>query len=368
MEISHTKKILFFTQLNQISQAGSTLNALSIAKELRKFNVDVKHLSFGHSYRSYSFDNVECQDLRLRKNALLGIFIHLVNTTIIISQLMKGYQFVVYGVPHGRVSLLCAARIFRRTIIFRSTMFGDDDLASIRFKLPVTWFLLKRSRVIYWAITPEFYQAALGLDIFKVVHFSQGCRFPVTTSSTSNKFQHKQLKYLAVGHLIKRKGVLDLIRLIDELNIKMAFVGHNDLTIPSSLRHLKEEMFEMRSKLLDRAKVIGPAESVSLHFAENDIFLHFALKEGLPNVVIEAMAHGCVSLVRRLPGIEGYLIEHGINGFLFDTIDDAIEIIKGLETNSYNLDEISHQAKRTIQQNFSINLTSKKLLNELYDN
>jgi glycosyltransferase involved in cell wall biosynthesis len=38
--------------------------------------------------------------------------------------------------------------------------------------------------------------------------------------------------------------------------------------------------------------------------------------EGLPNVLLEAQAHGCVPIAARLPGITDYVVQDGISGFL----------------------------------------------------
>jgi glycosyltransferase involved in cell wall biosynthesis len=60
----------------------------------------------------------------------------------------------------------------------------------------------------------------------------------------------------------------------------------------------------------DRAKL-------RVHYQEADLVINPSLYEGMPNVVLEAMACGCPILASRVPGNDSVVIE-GITGWLFD--------------------------------------------------
>ena len=366
MEIKNTKKICFLTQMNYESCAGSTLNAYSIARHLVKANISVSMLSYGSSYRMTSTNGVKSLNLLKRSGGPTAVLVHLLNIIVIVNYLIRGYTFIIYGVPHGRAVVLILSRILRRPIILRSTMLGDDDLYSIRANLPFTWYCLNKSRFLYWAITPEFEKIARKFSNVNTLYLTQGCRFEVSMS-TRAKIINRELSYLSVGHLIFRKGFGDIVEVLSSKRINLTIVGHNDLTVPKSLFHLRNEMTLLRSKLEGRAKIVGPNENIGSFYENNDVLLHFALQEGLPNVVIEAMAHGCIPVVRRLPGIEGILIKHEINGFLFDSLHHAKEIISNIEGNKYDLRAISQAASLTIERSFSMRETAATIIKFLDD-
>ena len=125
-------------------------------------------------------------------------------------------------------------------------------------------------------------------------------------------------------------------------------------------------MIELTELFNENVNLIGPQENIHEYFKSKHILLHFALQEGLPNVVIEAMANGCIPVVRRLPGIEGFLIEDKKNGFLFDTVDEAIEIILNIKNDNYDLEEIAACARSTIGSRFSMKNTAKVLVRSLH--
>lgn len=73
-----------------------------------------------------------------------------------------------------------------------------------------------------------------------------------------------------------------------------------------------------------------------------------SVKDAFPIVVMEAMLSGLPVVCHRDVGsIE--VIQHGINGFVFDTQEEAIEIIKELKNNANLRTEIGMRAKLTAE-------------------
>lgn len=360
------QKICILTQMGYSANAGSTLNAFALASRfVNDYDTDVRVISYGQTYKREVIDGVNYLQLKKRSNSVFLFLLHSLNSVIILSYLFRGYSYIIYGVPHCRVSLLVFSRLLRRRLILRSTMLGDDDLYSIKRNLFVTWYAIKNSTLAYyWAINPQFEKIALDLNYPNVLTVSQGCRFRFDGRLISRNYE-KVLSYLSVGHMIYRKGFSDIADVVQKHKLDLTIVGHHDESIPESLSHLREEMSSIRRSLQGFAKLVGPRTDVERFYQECDIFLHFASQEGLPNVVIEAMNFGCVPVVKRLPGIEGYLIEHGINGFLFDSVEDAQQIVSNIENNKYNLEKISLNAINTIKEKFSMSRTSLLILEKL---
>ena len=69
-------------------------------------------------------------------------------------------------------------------------------------------------------------------------------------------------------------------------------------------------------------------------------------------VVFEAMACGLPVVCENRGGYCNH-IEHGVNGFLFDTQEQAYEIIKRLRTDPYLRKDIGMAARKTIEKMYS---------------
>jgi len=74
--------------------------------------------------------------------------------------------------------------------------------------------------------------------------------------------------------------------------------------------------------------------------------------EGLPTVVLEAMAFGKV-VVSAAAGGTRFVINHGENGFLFkyDDFEDYCRVVKSLE--EYDITKIGEKARETIKDSYS---------------
>ena len=135
-----------------------------------------------------------------------------------------------------------------------------------------------------------------------------------------------------VGSLIRRKGVDVLIKayinaFVENPNLYLVLVGPknkrenptidedfvNDLSSKIEQHELKPRVF-FTGLLNDRTLL---AE----HYRAADVFVFPSRNEGLPNVVLEAMASGLPVVVSQLPVLEK-VIHHGENG-MFVPIDDA---------------------------------------------
>lgn len=89
--------------------------------------------------------------------------------------------------------------------------------------------------------------------------------------------------------------------------------------------------------------------------------------EGNPKVLLEAMAAGLVVFVRRSPGIENLVVD-GINGFLFDTVEQLEALItKFCSTSSskHDLENVSMRARAQILRSNDVSLILAKEIGSL---
>ncbi len=108
----------------------------------------------------------------------------------------------------------------------------------------------------------------------------------------------------AVGRLSDEKGFDLLIsavaQLVSEgLNLELRIAGEGDER-EALVEHARE------SNLADRVKLLGFESDTAALFASFDLFCLSSLREGLPNVVLEAMAMEIPVLATRCGGMESF--------------------------------------------------------------
>jgi glycosyltransferase involved in cell wall biosynthesis len=128
------------------------------------------------------------------------------------------------------------------------------------------------------------------------------------------------LHVLCVARLIERKGQKHLIeavrRLYDSgINVNLSLIGEGDsrANYEKHVRHLG---------IQDYVQFIGyvPREEIASYYQASHVFVLPSYNEGMALAVLEAMAAGLPLVVTRTGGTEE-LVDHGVNGFIFDWAD-----------------------------------------------
>jgi len=119
----------------------------------------------------------------------------------------------------------------------------------------------------------------------------------------------------AVGRLSAEKGFDILIQAADRLlksgfDLELIIVGEGDQ---------REQLNEMVSRLgrADRIHLLGYRTDVKALYESMDVFALSSLREGLPNVLLEALALEVPVVATRIAGIPR-LITNGVNGLLVE--------------------------------------------------
>ncbi|MGE5457188.1 MAG: glycosyltransferase [Methanococcaceae archaeon] len=181
--------------------------------------------------------------------------------------------------------------------------------------------------------------------------------------------ENRTINFLQLSNFNEKKGHKYTVLAFNELIKKQS---NCTLTLAGD-GELRSEIEGLSASLGIRDKVFFPGnvkpEAVKTFMAEADVFLHHSLtassgdQEGIPNVIIEAMATGLPVISTFHAGIPE-LIKDGYNGFLVEEKDidsytrKMIEIIK-IENNFASL------ASNTVFQDFNL-ITQACKLKELY--
>ena len=156
----------------------------------------------------------------------------------------------------------------------------------------------------------------------------------------------------AMGRLSAEKGFDRLIRVVaakvaDGAAIELVIAGDGDQR--ASLEHLIVDL-----GMTSRIRLVGFCEDVKRYYESLDLFVLSSLREGLPNVLLEAMSFGLPVVSTRVAGVPR-LIDHGRNGWLVDC-DDEVALsgaITALLEDRPLRDRLGVAGRRTVERRFS---------------
>ena len=163
--------------------------------------------------------------------------------------------------------------------------------------------------------------------------------------------QKKHIKVLFVGRVEVNKGINELLaslNLIKDSNIELTIVG--DGTYMDQTKELVNNLNLHDSVTFLGYKTFG--EELLNIYREHDILVLPSYSEGLPQVILEAMACGCVVLATTVGSIP-FIIEDGKNGILFEShsVDSLVNAFKKvLSYNDSDIKSIQCNGLRTAKQ------------------
>ncbi len=159
-----------------------------------------------------------------------------------------------------------------------------------------------------------------------------------------------QLRLLAVGSLIARKGVDQIIAALHRLPER----GQTMLTIVGDGPE-REHLIELaRSSGLQRnvefTGALAPS-AIPCEFARAHVFVLASHSEGRPNVILEAMAAALPVVASDIPGVNE-LVEHGHTGLLFrpGVIEELAQHLLALARDATLRDRLGRAGRDAILQ------------------
>ncbi len=170
----------------------------------------------------------------------------------------------------------------------------------------------------------------------------------------------------AVGRLSPEKGFDLLLRSVKTLReaghpVRLVIVGEGDDR--PRLEALTSEL-----GLGEFVRFPGWLSDVRSHFEAMDLFVLSSLREGLPNVVLEAMALEVPLVATRIAGIPK-LIRHGVNGWLVEPGDGS-----GLTAGIFRLlndsdlrSQCAAAGRATIEARYGFDVRMRRLANAYDD-
>lgn len=217
----------------------------------------------------------------------------------------------------------------------------------------------------------EFYRSVFPKDEARLPVVR--CGVDTAREPFSAAVRHPDLKILAVGRLVAKKGFDLLLDAAAEvalrgrvgLELVIAGSGPEEADLRARAARLEPAIRVEMPGALDNGSVMDLMGSSDLFVlplrvtAEGD-------RDGIPVVLMEAMARGRCVISGDLAAIRE-LIEHGRSGYLVPIGDRAAlaGIIEELALDRERIDEIGRNARKRIEEEFDLGLNVRRILSAL---
>jgi glycosyltransferase involved in cell wall biosynthesis len=371
------KKIIFFVAETVPSYSGSGIMAFRYARFLTRYSESVKMVCFNYNNKLVPTEIID------------GVLIHRIPyynknlLTKILSLPILLYYYMKEAILHkicflygtympGFESILLIQFLFKKKLIFLSTLMYDDDIDAIINNAPfplnhVRKYLFSKIS-LYLAINKEFkdsFEKYYG-DNVPIILKSQGIDTDIFHPITESEKTEARRKFnipgdstviLSCGLLIERKGYRNIFEILSKIKWPFLYIvaGQRDTqAYHRSSQQEKKEMKELSSlgaeKLANKILFLDTHANMLPVYSLANVFLHGAHWEGLPNVVLEAMACKLPIVLKRSEGLD-FVFRNKINvvtyeqpaeikGCLESVLNDS-SFSKKLTDNAYK--EIIHE-------------------------
>ncbi|WP_162291150.1 glycosyltransferase family 4 protein [Pseudodesulfovibrio profundus] len=391
------KRILFYTPIFPPEYSGATFQAIALAKQLQRNGHDITFLCLRESETHRppgAFDTLGHEGLKvievpiqnyrepytLKKHGELVLrLFHILFSQRKTFDIIHSHNFQF---PYAALGV--AGRLLRKPSCCKVTMSADLDYEKIGRATGSLYSVMTRSfdRVIGISseITSTLRQKGFAdSTIESIPNGVDTDRFHPVDRDTKREIKHSlgqddRPVVLFLGGITYRKGVDDL------MTVWKTVADHNPeatllLLGPRSLDEgasgdaycYDEAMdFIRENDLEERVQFLGRINDVRPYLQSADLLVLPSKLEGMPNVVLEAMACGTPCVANRVSGIND-IITPGENGEIidFDTDHFSRAIIDLLDS-SDKRDKYGAHAASTIKTHFSLRAVAEQYA-RLYD-
>ena len=234
---------------------------------------------------------------------------------------------VVIAYLDGPTVIASVIRMFNSN--FKLVVSERNTTQKLNLKSRIKFFLYNWTDVI----VPNSYSQARSIErnypnlyskVKTITNFTDTDFFSPTTCRENSDC----VKILVVGRIVEQKNVILFINAISKLVEKGVNVSVDWYGVPYYKEYYDTCMNEKEKLKVDCLTFHSHSSDVRSLYRNADVFCLPSLYEGYPNVVCEAMSCGLPILCSNVcdnPNI----VEHGVNGFLFDPKDmnDIVEKI-----------------------------------------
>jgi len=185
----------------------------------------------------------------------------------------------------------------------------------------------------------------------KIIQIPYGVSIPDSLPDKRSFNKTSPIKLVYAGKIRQvQKRVFDLPKIMEALEesktpFEIQIIG--DGPAKNDLVNLSEEFINKKVAIF---KGLLSNELTQKHLEESEVILLTSEYEGLPNIILEAMARGCVPIVTDIKSGVSQLIQDGYNGCLIPVgdIQEFANRITFLQNNPEYLNQLKTNAFKTV--------------------
>jgi glycosyltransferase involved in cell wall biosynthesis len=194
----------------------------------------------------------------------------------------------------------------------------------------------------------NIYVVSNAIDIEKIEHYK----------SSNPVLKNNTFKILHCGGYLLEKGQLLTIALAKQL--KAADLDFEITIVGAIYDHENSQSFYTKineliiiNDLENYVKLIINSNDPYKYFNETDIVIHPSYTEGLPRVIMEALAFKKPVIANAVGGVTDFIL-HNFTGYLsdFNDVNDYFKIIIMLKNNNSEYNKIAHNGYNLILANY----------------
>lgn len=266
---------------------------------------------------------------------------------------------VFFGIPSGPIGYLLKKK-YKLPYVIR---FGGGDVPGFQERFTKVYKLIAPAIKLIWKNADALVANSQGLkdmalDFYDKKDFEIICNgvdtkvfYPV------EKKESQEFTILFVSRLIERKGlqfvIPELQKIQDNTDKKIRLIVVGDGPYRPELERLVKENHVENIVQFEGQK--GKEEIVS-YYQNADLFILPSAKEGMPNVVLEAMACGLPIVMTPCEGSAELIAENG----KVVPIDGFCKEIENLISDDEMLKNMGKESRKCVEQEFSWNSVVEK--------
>ncbi len=231
-----------------------------------------------------------------------------------IYNLFRPFDLIKFiGVGNIAFPSILVAKLYRKPIVEKVTGVGDDDPAKLSDSIIGKWIIrLLKKKAGHWIISEEIYDLCKEATEWDQLHLIPNpVLVPYKEYEQLRKerevLANEEIVFLAVGVLNKRKGTHVLLRTWEEYKIKHKLILCGPMGKDIEVEYLLKQVHNPNIEWIGEKS----PEEVKLLYLNSDFLLFPSNREGLPNVVLEAMSVGIPVIAYKIPGVTDFLL--GLN-------------------------------------------------------
>ena len=281
---------------------------------------------------------VKCKRKNKIKSSFIEMLSYLISAWKLAEQLVEINQFdkclVFFGIPSGPIALHLKYKYHLPYVI----RFGGGDIPGAQKRFKYVYMILSPFIRSIWKNADNLIANSEGL-CRRAQQFEKKYKINIIENGVYNHFfqplygseNKTELKLLFVSRLIEGKGLQYIIPDINNIQkkvyqkcgkkIKLIIVG--DGPYKAALEKLTQ-----KTHTQDYISFEGPKEKeqVKKYYQDADLFILPSLSEGMPNVVLEAMACGLPIIMTPCEGSSELVTDNGIISPISSFADSIVKL------------------------------------------